>query len=160
MIATTAPEASLAAGIDWSAVAAWMRLARVYHKIDRRSADAFREHGLTVAQFDVLAQVGAHPDCSQQELAERLLVTKGNVAQLLDKMEARGLIERRQAKVGRGNLLRLTAEGEALRARVVPAQEARVTAWLAALSPEDLAHLNRMLRSLDRALSSSSIRTE
>jgi DNA-binding MarR family transcriptional regulator len=160
MTDTIAPDAPPPADIDWSAVAAWMRLARVYHKIDRRSAEAFRQHGLTVAQFDVLAQVGAHPGCSQQELADRLLVTKGNVAQLLAKMEVRGLIERQPAKVGRGNLLRLTAEGETLRARVVPAQEARVTAWLATLSPEDLTRFNRMLRSLDRALSSSSIRTE
>src|SRR5262245_66596409 len=70
-----------------TAVATWIRLARIYHKIDRTSSEAFRAHGLTVAQFDVLVQVGHHPGCSQQELADRLLVTKGNVAQVLTKME-------------------------------------------------------------------------
>lgn len=137
---------------DWAAVAAWMRLARVYHKIDRRSAEAFRAQGLTVAQFDVLAQVGAHPGCSQQELADRLLVTKGNVAQVLAKMEQRGLIERRHAAHGRGNLLFLTAAGEATRAAAVPEQEARIATLFAALAEDDLHHLNRTLRALDRAL--------
>jgi DNA-binding MarR family transcriptional regulator len=150
-----ANEETASAETNWPAVAAWMRLARVYHKIDRRSSEAFRTHELTVAQFDVLAQVGSRPGCTQQELADRLLVTKGNVAQVLDRMEMRGLIERRKAGQGRGNLLNLTERGEALRGVAVPEQEARITRLLAGLSPDDLHHLNRMLRTLDRTLASS-----
>ena len=41
-----------------TAVLAWMRLARVYQKVDRASAAHLRRWGLSVAQFDVLARVG------------------------------------------------------------------------------------------------------
>src|SRR4051812_21975307 len=77
-----------------SGVLAWMRLARVYGKVQQRSARHLRPFGLTVAQFDVLAQVGAAAGLSQQELAERLLVTKGNVCGLLDRLERAGLVTR------------------------------------------------------------------
>jgi DNA-binding MarR family transcriptional regulator len=129
-----------------------MRLARVYTKIDRRSAEAFRRAGLTTAQFDVLAQVGASEGCSQQELADRLLVTKGNVSQLLDKMQARGWIERRPDERGRGNLLFLTGEGKQLRALALPDQERRLTDLFAGLNTNEREQLGLLLRKLDRSL--------
>jgi DNA-binding MarR family transcriptional regulator len=46
--------------------------------------------GLNNAQFDVLAHVGAVEGMTQQELADSILVTKGNVALLLDRVEGRG----------------------------------------------------------------------
>src|SRR6266496_6592786 len=83
------------------AVLAWLRLARVFQKIDTRSERFFRTHELNTAQFelntaqfDVLAQVGAARGMTQQELADALLVTKGNISQLLSKMEQDGLIKR------------------------------------------------------------------
>ncbi len=143
--------------IDRASVATWMRLARVYHKIDKRSADAFRKHGLTVAQFDVLAQVGVREGCSQQELADHLLVTKGNVCQLLDKMEAHGWIERRPASQGRGNLLYLTPEGDRLRAQVLPDQEVRISQLLSALSSSERSELSKALRKIDRSLDEQAV---
>lgn len=137
---------------DYSAVVAWMRLARVYHKIDRRSAEAFRAAGLSTAQFDVLAQVGAREGCSQQELADRLLVTKGNVTQLLDKMESRGWIVRRPVTRGRGNELFLTEEGRRLRELVVPEQELRISTFLKSLDPVEIEQLGALLRKLDHSL--------
>ena len=137
---------------DWGAVSAWMRLARVFQKIDRRSAEAFRAGGLTTAQFDVLAQVGAREGCTQQELATLLLVTKGNVVQVLDKMKERGLIVRQPVQHGRGNQLFLTEEGKRIRANVVPAQEQRITSLFDVLSSDEQAELSRLLRKLDRSL--------
>ena len=69
------------------AVLAWLRLARVFQKIDARSERFFRAHGLNTAHFDILAKVGAKPEMTQQELATALLVTKGNISQLLTKLE-------------------------------------------------------------------------
>src|SRR2546421_6367670 len=94
------------------AVLAWLRLARVFAKVDRASAEHLRPWGLSVAQFDVLAQVGAAEGLSQQQLAARLLVTKGNVTQLLDRLQRDGLIVRRQE--GRANCLFLTDKGRRL----------------------------------------------
>ena len=129
---------------------AWMRLMRVYHKGDRASAEHLKRWGLSVAQFDVLARVGAEEGIKQQEVADSLLVTKGNVCQLLDKMEGRGLISRRRE--GRINRLFLTAEGRRLYEEAVPAQEAMVSERLSVLSATEQAQLHELLRKLDRAL--------
>ena len=129
---------------------AWMRLMRVYHKVNRGSAEHLKGWGLSVAQFDVLARVGAEEGIKQQEVADSLLVTKGNVCQLLDKMEGRGLISRRRE--GRINRLFLTAEGRRLYGEAVPAQEAMVSERLSVLSATEQAQLHELLRKLDRAL--------
>lgn len=133
-----------------TAVLAWLRLARVFQKVDRASAVAFAAAGLSVAQFDVIAQLGRGEGISQQELADRLLVTKGNISQLIGKMERRGLIARRPQ--GRANALSLTPEGERIFARVVPAQEAHIAALFGALSPGERRTLLRLLRTLDHTL--------
>jgi DNA-binding MarR family transcriptional regulator len=137
------------------AVLAWLRLARVFQKIDTRSERFFRSHSsntdqfeLNTALFDILAQVGAARGITQQELADALLVTKGNISQLLRKLEQVGLITRRQE--GRTNCLSLTERGEALFRQVVPQQEALIADLLAPLSDDEQRELLRLLRKLDQ----------
>ncbi len=132
------------------AVPAWLRLARVFAKIDRASVEQLRAFGLSVAQFDVLAHVGAAEGVTQHELADHLLVTKGNVTQLVDRMEHCGLLARHQE--GRANRLFLTETGRRIFAAAVPAHEAQIARQFAALTPAELAELHRLLRTLDRSL--------
>jgi DNA-binding MarR family transcriptional regulator len=139
-------------GIRQYAVLAWLRLARVFQKIDTRSERFFKGHELNTAQFDVLAQVGAAQRLTQQELADALLVTKGNISQLLGKLEQTGLIRRQQE--GRANYLSLTEAGQALFQKVVPQQEALIAEMLAALTVDEQRELLRLLRKLDHAISS------
>src|ERR1700730_3328034 len=101
-----------------ASVLAWLRLYRVAQKIDRAQSIHLRSWGLNTAQFDVLAHVGAHKGITQQELADSLLVTKGNISQLLDRMEKLGLLKRCQEK--RNNTLELTEKGLELYDLVVP----------------------------------------
>jgi DNA-binding MarR family transcriptional regulator len=129
------------------AVFAWLRLARVFQKIDTLSERFFRSQSLNTAQFDVLSRVGAAAGITQQELAVALLVTKGNISQLLNKMEQDGLVTRRQE--GRTNCLSLTDKGRALFQIVVPQQETLIANLLAPLSPDEQRELLRLLRKLD-----------
>jgi DNA-binding MarR family transcriptional regulator len=131
---------------------AWLRLMRVYTHVDRRTAELLKEYDLTVAQFDVIAQVGAHEGTTQQGLADALMVTKGNVTQLLDRLEERGLIERRQIPGRRGKCLFLTDPGWELNRRVVPAQEAMVYEAFSCVPVEDRQRLHTILTQVDRAL--------
>jgi DNA-binding MarR family transcriptional regulator len=135
-----------------TAVVAWMRLARVFTKIDRATAVHLRAYDLSVAHFDVIAQVGAHEGLTQQELAEVMLVTKGNITQLLDRLERRGLVQRRPAQSGRGNHLYLTEAGWELHRAAVPSQEDLIADCFAALDPEEHRLLDRLLRKLDQSL--------
>ena len=128
----------------------WLRLMRVYQKVDRKSSEHLKHWGLSVAQFDVLAHVGASEGMTQQELADSLLVTKGNVCQLVDKLEDRGLISRLHQ--GRANRLFLTDEGRRLFEQVVPAHEVAIAERFSVLSIEEQARLYELLRKFDRAL--------
>ena len=132
------------------AVLDWLRLARVYQKIDRASVCFLRQYGLSVAQFDVLTRVGRAEGLSQQELADALLVTKGNICQLLDRMEEASLIVRRQE--GRVNHLFLTDAGRAIFDDVLPQQEALIARLFGVLSPAEQSELLALLRRLDRSL--------
>ena len=101
---------------------------------------------LSLAQFDVIAQIGSREGLSQKELADRLVVTQGNVTQLLQKLEKRRLVARPPS--GRCNSLQLTAAGQRLREALVPGQERAITGLFAALSDEELETLSRLLRKL------------
>src|SRR5437879_5107365 len=129
---------------------AWLRLARVFQKVDRVATESLRYRQLSPAQVDVLAKVGSSEGISQQELANALLVTKGNVCQLLDKMEGSGLLERRPD--GRVNRLFLTDQGRRVHDEVVPSHDAMLTAYFDKLSAQQQRALLRLLRKLDRAI--------
>jgi DNA-binding MarR family transcriptional regulator len=128
---------------------AWLRLLRVSQKVERALAGQLKLWGLNNAQFDLLAHVGAAEGITQQKLADSLLVTKGNIAQLLDRMQKRGLIERRPE--GRINRLFLTDEGRRTFVEVVPTHEALIDEQLSVLSEEEQRQLFELLRKLDRA---------
>jgi DNA-binding MarR family transcriptional regulator len=137
-------------GVRRLAVSVWLRLAHSFQKISHASAEHLRCYGLSMAQFDVLAHVGAAEGITQQELADSLLVTKGNVCQLLDRMERSQLIERRHE--GRANRLFLTNAGRQLFREVVPAHEALIARQFEALTPAEQRQLLVLLRKLDRSL--------
>ena len=54
-----------------------------------------RARGMTRAQWVILARVNAKPGLSQNELAAILEVEPISVGRLIDRLEARGLVERR-----------------------------------------------------------------
>jgi len=86
------------------------------------AAETLTEEGITPAQLGVLvnlSSVTGTPDLDQNGLAERLGVARARASQLLDETDAMGLVVRR---IDRGDrrvrLLRLTPNGERLRARL------------------------------------------
>jgi DNA-binding MarR family transcriptional regulator len=137
-------------GLRRHSVLAWLRMWRVVQKVERAAAEHLKAYGLSYAQFDVLAHVGAAEGSRQKELGESLHVTKGNVSHLVDQLERRGLVSRRQE--GRTNRLYLTEEGRRLFEEVVPAHEDLVNQLLSALPEEEQARLHELLRGLDRSL--------
>jgi DNA-binding MarR family transcriptional regulator len=132
------------------AIMAWLRMARIYQKVNAASAAHFRSADLSVGQFDVLAHLGTHEGITQQELAKSLLVTKGNVSQLLERMESRNLVTRCQE--GRTKCLRLSPTGQRLYRSTVPAQESLIDRLFSSLSRRDQETLHVLLRRLDRGI--------
>lgn len=54
-----------------------------------------RAHGMTRAQWGILIWLDRQPGISQKELSEHLEVEPITVARLIDRLEGRGLVERR-----------------------------------------------------------------
>ncbi len=134
-------------------VRTWLHLNRIMHTVGRRLSGHLQDYDLTLAQFGVLAQLQAVPDISQQMLADWLFVSKGNVVGLLNRLEGRGLVERRpDPEDGRTHVVSLTKQGAALAKRVVPEHEKLVAECMALIAPEDQRTLHQLLRTLDRAL--------
>ncbi len=139
---------------DQERLLTWLRLARVFQRADQLLTEQVRQHGLSMAQFDVLAQVGAVEGRTQQSLADTLLVTKGNIAQLLDRMERLDLVERRPSGTGRANRLYLTEAGRARRAEVIDEHERLAASLFDRLDDDRLATLRSGLRTVDHTLRS------
>jgi DNA-binding MarR family transcriptional regulator len=91
------------------------RVARLAAVLDDRRAAAFVEHGLQGHEFDVLSALrrsGEPFELTAGELAALTHVTSGTMTSRLDRLEARGFVDRRaDPSDGRLVRVRLTAEG-------------------------------------------------
>jgi DNA-binding MarR family transcriptional regulator len=116
-------------------VDAWVQLAHAYHRIARRLEQALVPHGLSLAQFEVLARLHFDGPMNQNDLAQLLLVTKGNVCGLIDRLETAGLVERRADPADRrANRLLVTERGTTLLAASLPDHLAIIRERLGGLS--------------------------
>lgn len=87
--------------------------------VKKRAGDYFRRHKVTDVQYNVLVLIkhqGADTGgLTQVELSRMLLVNRGNVTTLIDRMEKAGLVARTPvAEDRRCNLIQLTEKGRRL----------------------------------------------
>ena len=73
----------------------WFRLIRLEARMQAAVGERLREIGVSIPQCDVLTTLTEQEGVSQQELAKRLYVTKGNISGLIDRLTEAGLVERR-----------------------------------------------------------------
>ena len=126
----------------------WFRFIRLHRRATGSVGTILKSIGLSIPQFDLLSTLTEREGLSQQELAERLYVTKGNVSGLLDRMVEAELVERRAIPGDRrSNALHLTAKGRALAEKGIAAQKAYVSATLGAMPEADLIDLERIVLS-------------
>lgn len=126
----------------------WFRLSRLYNQSIRRSNNYLKKWGLTAAQFDILVQVGTHESLTQKELAAKLFVTKGNVTQVLRRMEELGWIQRDQE--WKTKIIFLTDTGQTLYDKVVPHQEQFQASQFQGLEKEEQKQLLGLLKKLQQ----------
>lgn len=96
-------------------------LVRTYQAFERLSAAHLATLGLTAAQFDVVATLGNTPGMNPKQLGEKTLITKGTLTGVIDRLVLKGLVERHaDPSDGRCQIVRLSAQGDALFAQVFP----------------------------------------
>ncbi|HKB84291.1 MAG TPA: MarR family transcriptional regulator [Burkholderiales bacterium] len=113
-------------------------------------ADTVGASGISPGLFGILVVIGENPGLTQQALADAAHLDRSSVVTVIDKLEDRGLVERRAAD-RRSNGLFLAAKGSALlrglkrkvarhERRVVENLSARERAQLVALLQRILPH--------------------
>ena len=128
---------------------AWLQLVRAYNYMEARISADLRRADLTLARFDVLVVLEKFGPMSQQTLADQLLVTKGNIVGLIDKLSARGLVDRRPSESdGRVNLLRVTPAGKRMVERILPRQMQLIAGLMRPLSAREAVSLEALLTRL------------
>jgi DNA-binding MarR family transcriptional regulator len=135
-----------------SGVAVWKQLVVTYLKLQRQVEEMLAPYGLVLSLFEALAKIGLKPGIIQQELVAVLLVTKGNVGALLDRLESIGLVERRSdPNDRRANRLHLTQRGETMVGEIFQKHCALVREMLTPLDTQQREMLQALLKILEPA---------
>ena len=131
---------------DADAVRIWFRLLRLQTRINLSITALVREIGLSVPQCDVLTTLTEREGISQQDLAARLYVTKGNISGLIDRLETAKLVERRSIEGDRrSHAIFLTPQGRTLAEKGIEVQRRFVIDTLGRMSAEDLKQLESLI---------------
>ncbi|RIV82593.1 MarR family transcriptional regulator [Aurantiacibacter xanthus] len=109
-----------------------------------------RDFGISLAKYDVLAQLQTAPDgMTQGELSRRLKVTGGNVSGLVRRMAAENLIAREAAPTDRrAVIVRLTANGRDTFLAAQAHHDALLGEWLGDVPDASLQEVCQQLAAL------------
>jgi len=101
---------------------ALLQLLRTADTVWNASRVFFQEWDLGPSQFNVLNLLHLEPEgLSQTELSRKLIMHRSNVTGLMDRLEARGLVERKEVAADRrAYRVVLTQKGEALIRNILP----------------------------------------
>lgn len=139
---------------DWSddqerALRLWIALARCYSTFSREVGWKVSEYGLTTPQFGILEALYHLGPLSLGELAEKLLVTGGNVTYVMDRLEEQGLVYRERSPEDRRVVeAKLTPEGRDLIAGVFPGHGAFIEDLCGELDAGEQEQLRTLLKKL------------
>lgn len=129
----------------------WVVLSRAHAAIEEHARSDAARHGLTLAEFGILEALFHRGPMLLGEVQRRILVSSGGITYLVNRLEARGLVERRECEEDRrARYAALTEEGEALVRRIFPEHAARLEHVLAGLDDAEKAQALALLRRLGR----------
>ena len=146
------------AGRDWTedegvSLRLWIALARCYVTFSREVSWKVGEYGLTLPQFGVLEALHHLGPLALGELAEKLLVTGGNVTFVMDRLEALGLVYRdRSNEDSRVVMAKLTPEGRELIEARFSQHATFIDSLTEALTREEREDLRHLLKKLGKSV--------
>lgn len=140
---------------DVEAMAVIARLLHVGRQIETHLGASAKEHGLQIADGDILFTLRRAPGPhTPGTLAAALLVSTGTMTGRLDRLEQRTLIRRVPHPTDRRALeIELTPAGRRLVDQVIGEHLAREHEWLSAITDEERKQLARITRKLLTKLS-------
>jgi MarR family 2-MHQ and catechol resistance regulon transcriptional repressor len=134
------------------------RALSAYVKLERAASAAFayarvglEEEGLTLSQFAVLEALYHLGPLFLGDLARRILTSSGNLTLVVDNLQKRGWVKRKQqGKDKRFIIAAITPAGRKLIARIFPEHARRITEIMARLKPEEQQKLGDLCRKLGK----------
>ena len=121
-------------------VRVWFRLIRLEARMQAAVGERLREIGVSIPQCDVLTTLTEQEGVSQQELAKRLYVTKGNISGLIDRLAEAGLVERRSTAVDRRqHAIHLTEAGRQMAEKAIAVQHRWIASTLGRMADAERA---------------------
>jgi DNA-binding MarR family transcriptional regulator len=121
----------------------------VARRLRQASAESLARWDLTPSQFRALRVLMRHEAMRPSELSEHLRIAPRSTTEVLDGLEAKGLVERRpDPHDRRATLVVPTGRGTDLAATIRSAQGNEAERVFERLSPTDRDHLARILRKL------------
>lgn len=131
----------------------WTVLAKAYDAVRAHAFAHIEQQGLTPGEFAVLDTLFHKGPMVLGELQHRVLVSSGGISYLSDRLEKRGLVQRRDyAQDRRTKEVALTPEGEALMRRIFPEHTDIIERALAGVDPEVKYAAMSLLRTLGRSV--------
>jgi DNA-binding MarR family transcriptional regulator len=116
---------------------------RLAGPVSPRRAEARRESG----------EAGKEGGLSQAQISDMMLVNRANITSLVDRMEKAGLVARTaHSNDRRFNIIKLTAKGEKLFAKVEPHYIEQIHKAMSSLEEPELKKLMTMLEKVRRTL--------
>jgi MarR family transcriptional regulator, 2-MHQ and catechol-resistance regulon repressor len=144
----------VASAAQATALKLWVVLARAYDAVARQAAADVARHGLTGTEFGILEALAHKGPLLLGEIQRAILVSSGGITYLIDRLTAKGLVERRACPEDRrARYAALTAEGERLMRRIFPEHARRIEVALGGLAPDEQEQATALLRRLGRAAS-------
>ncbi|MBM4328375.1 MAG: MarR family transcriptional regulator [Deltaproteobacteria bacterium] len=127
----------------------YIKLARATHTASMRIHRHLKERRITAGQFGVLDALYFLGPLSQRDLAQKHLMSPGNMTMVVDHLEKRGLVSReRQTHDRRFVKVHLTEEGRKLFESVLPRHIREIQSVMSVLSPTEQDELGRLCRKL------------
>lgn len=123
------------------AESAWFAVVHAYQACTRKYEQMLGAFGLTLPQFEaVMAIERLGEQALPKHIADALLVTRGNITGVLERLRSRGLIKLDSHPVdGRARVASLTAEGAQVSAQARAAASRFIEAQLAPFSVDEMA---------------------
>jgi DNA-binding MarR family transcriptional regulator len=130
-------------------VRVWFRLIRLEARMQAAIGEKLRAIGVSIPQCDVLTTLTEQEGVSQQELAKRLYVTKGNISGLIDRLVEAGFVERRStASDRRQHAIYLTKAGRQIAEKAIAVQHRWIASTFGRMADPDLEALETQLIAL------------
>lgn len=130
----------------------WVTLARAFNAVQQHAIADVREEGLSIGEFAVLELLHHRGESLLGDIQKRILVSSGGITFLVDRLERKGLVERRISNQDRrARYAVLTREGSRLLRRIFPRHAARITEAVSGLNATEQGEATRLLKTLGLA---------